>query len=214
MNRAAPFLCLLASCGGIASRVEEVPPELRMPAAVVPPLPDRWPYEVAPGLQEGEWARYREGTSVVRLAVVGKEADGFWIETIVEGEPLQASAALVGPDGAVRRAFYCEVSKDVKSAVLPQPVVQSSGGPAAKFTELSREKGEEKVTVGGRELACRSVRVRFEDLEGRLREETTLWHPDVPRVRAGSEAGGLVRRAGVELIDFGGDAKPVVDRPR
>lgn len=214
MKRAAPFLSLLlASCGGISSRVERVPPELREPAAVVPPLPDRWPHAVLPGLKDGDWARYREGAGVVRLAVAGREGDELWIESIVEGEPAQASAALVAPDGAVRMAFYCEVSREGKTAVSRQPVVQSSAAPPPRLTELSREAGEERVTVGGRELRCRSLRVRLEDLDGRLREETTLWHPDVPRLR-GSEAGGLVRAAGVELLDFGRDAKPAVERPR
>ncbi len=220
MTRGAPALLLLiaGSCGGISSRVEEVPPGLRTAAAVVPPVPDRWPYPVSPGLQEGGWARYREGGGVLKLAVVGKEEDAFWIETILDGDPLQASAALVWPDGTVRKAYYCEVSKEGKTAVSPQAVVQSPGAPAPRFTELSREAGEEKVVVAGRELVCRSERIRLEDLEGRLREETALWHPDVPPVRAGSGKGGLVRRkspeADVELLDFGKDARPVVDRPK
>jgi hypothetical protein len=220
MTRGSPVLLLLiaASCSGVSSRVEEVPPELRTPAAVIPPVSDRWPYPLAPDLSPGAWARYREGGGILKLAVVGKEEDGVWIETILEGDPLQASAALVAPDGAVRKAYYCEVSREGKTGVSPQALVQSPGAPPGSMKERSRETGEEKVAVGGRELVCRLERIRYEDLEGRLLEETVLWHPEVPRVREGSDRGGLVRRkssrADVELLDFGKDARPVVDRPK
>ncbi len=60
--------------------------------------------------------------------------------------------------------------------------------------------------------------MRLEDLEGRLIQELTLWHPDVPPIYAGSDGGGLVRRktgsATLELTGFGTDAKPLLDRPR
>jgi hypothetical protein len=196
----------------VASRVEEVPPELRHPAAVVPPVADRWPYPVE-GLREGDWARHREGQAVVTRSVVGREGDGLWIESILEEEPRQASAVLVAPDGAVRKGYYCEITKGGKTAVSAQPVVQAGAAPAREAA-VSKEAGEETVKVGVRELRCRSLRARFEDLDGRLREETTLFHPDVPRVRGGGEGGGLVRAPGVELLDFGRDAQPVVERPR
>jgi len=198
--------------------VEDVPPGLRTPVAVVPPAADRWPHGPTEGLRPGDWARYREAGLTLTYAAVEREEDALWIETILEGEVRQASAALVGTDGVVRKAFYGEVSKEGKSAVSPQPVVQTSGAPARRWTELSREGGEERIAVGGRALACRSQRVRYEDLEGRLFEEHSLWHPEVPPIRAGSEAGGLVRRKSpkvdLELLDFGKDAKPVVERPR
>ena len=83
---------------------------------------------------------------------------------------------------------------------------------------MSRERGEERCTVAGRELVAEAVRVRYEDAEGRLLEEVSLWSPAVPPVYAGSEKGGLVRRRSgsgtVELMDFGDDAGPLLEIPR
>jgi hypothetical protein len=67
-------------------------------------------------------------------------------------------------------------------------------------------------------MTAHRVSVRYEDLEGRLIREVTLWHKDVPPIYAGTDAGGLVRRATatstVELTGFGGDAKPLLEVPR
>ena len=74
------------------------------------------------------------------------------------------------------------------------------------------------MTVSGRELRARRVSLRFEDLEGRLTRDVTLWHPEVPPLYAGSSDGGLVKRMSgatkVELVAFGSDAKPLLVLPR
>lgn len=204
---------LTASCGGAASVVDEVPPELRKTTAVVPAVGDRHAYADPSAVEPGRWATYREGGRTITLAVVGREAEGTWVEVIEAGETRAASARLVAPDGTVRRAWYQEPG----STAQPQALDQRAAPAAAKSTETSREAGEEKVKVGTRELVARRVRIRSEDLEGRLAEETWWWHPDVPPLYAGGEEGGLLRKVSsagtIELLDFGAGAKPAVDRP-
>jgi len=214
-------ISLCAACAGCfllpgstdPSVVEDVPDHLRKAPPVVPPAPDGHPYGDVSRLRVGQWATYGVGTRTLTLRAVAREADGLWVEEVDEGEPRQVSARLVSPDGAVRKAFYGELHKDgSRSSVHAQPLAQSAppapppaSGPAA----------EERVTVDGRELAARSVRVRTEDLEGKIREQVWLWHPDVPRLYAGSEHGGLVSRKGsgeeVMLRAFGSDAKPLLE---
>jgi hypothetical protein len=210
-------LALLAGCsGGATSREEEVPENLRKVTRVVPTVPDRWPYGDVTKAKVGQWVRYRDGGATFTLAAVGREGDDLWVEKIDEGEARQASARRVGPDGVVKKAFYRDFTKDGASEVVPQTLEQE-GVPRVGPPEGTRATGEEKVQVGGRELVCRLVRTRSEDLEGRLREVTTLWHPDVPPLYAGTADGGLVRRRSgssvVELEGFGTDAKPLVPIP-
>lgn len=214
-----PFLagCLFGS--GESSRVEKVPEDLQRPRVVVPKAPDRHFYGVVSKLKPGQWTTYREGGRTLTLAVVASEGDALWIEVVDEGEPRQVSARLVGPDLVVRKAFYGELWKDGrKSTAEPQPLDQTDAPDASRLSETGRETGEETVTVSGRELRARRVVVRFEDLEGRLTQEVTLWHPDVPPLYAGSGEGGLVRRTSgktrLELVAFGNDARPLLDRPR
>jgi hypothetical protein len=209
--RSAVLIVALAGCGGASSVIEHVPPELGRSVVAVPEAPDRWSGPVQ-GLRPGLWVRYAEAGVQTTLQVVGTDGDSFWIESIVEGEPRAASARLVGPDGAVRKAFYAEVGKDGASRAVVQPLAQAPAPPAPRGSEVSRDVGEEKVKVGARELAAARVRVVREDLEGRRFEETSLWHRDVPPLREGGPQGGLVRRAGVELVDFGDGAKAVVSR--
>ena len=203
-------IVLLTGCGGAGSVLEEVPPDLRRTTSVVPPLADRWPYADPSGVEPGCWAKYREGERTFTLAVAGRAPDGTWMEVVEDGA---ASACLVASDGAVLKAWFQEPGGPARE----QPLDQRAGPAAPKLTEMSREVGEEKVRVGARELAARVVRLRLEDLEGRLVKETWVWHPDVPPLYAGGELGGLVRRetsrGKVELLDFGADAKPRVSRP-
>jgi hypothetical protein len=223
MRRVGPLAVLpfLAGClfgGGHSSRVEVVPEELQHPRIAVPRVPDRHPYGDVSKLRPGAWASYREGGRLLTLAAVGAEGDALWIEIVEDGEPRQVSARLVGPDGVVRKAYYGEVSKDGrKSAVEPQVLEQADGAAPAKLSESGRELGEETVVVGGKELRARRVSVRFEDLEGRLIQEVTLWHKDVPPIYAGTDDGGLVRRKTgstiIELVDFGNDARPLLTIP-
>jgi hypothetical protein len=224
MKRWLPLLVLpaLAGCifgSGASSKVEKVPDELRRPRVVAPRVSDRHLFGEITRLRPGQWASYREGDRLLTLAAVGVAGDRVWIEVIEEGEPRQVSARLVSPDGVVHRAYYGEVYKDgSKSAVEPQILEQDGGVPPARLGETGRETSEETVVVAGRELRAQRVALRFEDLEGRLTQEVTLWHKDVPPVYAGSDAGGLVRRQTgsfrVELTGFGGDARPLLDLPR
>ncbi len=119
----------------------------------------------------------------------------------------------------VHRAYYGEISKDgQKSSVEAQTLEQDGSSPTSRLGELSRETGEEIVVVAGHELKAHRVRVRYEDLEGRLTDEVTLWHKDVPPIYAGTDQGGLVRRQSgttrIELSGFGSDARPLLDIPR
>ncbi len=214
-----PFLpgCFLFPSGA-ASQVKEVPPELKRTRVVAPPVADRHLYGDVTRLEVGQWARYREGEVILTLAAVGKGADGLWIEVIEEGNPRIVSARLVGPGGVVKKAFYGEVAGEAPVTVVPQTLRQRMAPPSPALQEISRETIEEKVTVGARELLVRGIRVRLEDLEGRLLEEVSFWHGEVPPVYAGSDLGGLVRRrAGslrVDLLDFGSDASPLLKVPR
>lgn len=218
----AVLLSCLGGCifgSGEASRVEKVPDEYLHPRMVIPKAPDRHLFGDVTKLKIGDWATYREGGRLLTLAAVADEGDARWIEVIDEGEPRLVSARLVGPDGVVRKAYYGEISKDGrKSAVEPQSLEQSAVVATPRLSETGRETGEETVRVGGRELRARRVALRFEDLEGRLIQEVALWSKDVPKIYAGSDEGGLVRRRSgatqVELTAFGGDARPSIVVPR
>ena len=221
MNRvlAFGFLAALAGCSsGAASKVEKVPEELRRPRVVAPKVPDRNGYGDITKLRPGQWASYKEGERSFTLAAVGMSGDSMWIELIEEGDPRLVSARLVSPDGVVRKAFYGEIAKDgTRSSVEPQTLEQNGTTSAEGLRETSRETDQETVKVAGRELTAQRVSVRYEDLEGRLIREVTLWHKDVPPVYSGSDAGGLVRRtratSTVELTGFGSDAKPLLILP-
>jgi len=201
---------LAAGCGGAASLLEDVPPELRTTRSVVPAVADRWPYADPGDVEAGRWAKYREGDRTFTLAVAARGPEGTWMEVV---EDLGASARLVAADGTVLKAWFQESDGPARE----QPLDQRAEPAAPKRTEASRETAEEKVKVGARELTVRVVRLRLEDLEGRLTRETWAWHPDVPPLYAGGELGGLVRRetarGKVELLDFGSGAKPAVQRP-
>jgi hypothetical protein len=218
------FLILpaLAGCifgSGKSSEATKVPEEMKHARPVAPKLPDRHLYGDVTRLKTGQWAGYREGERAFTLAAVGVAGDRVWIEVIEEGEPRQVSARLVSPDGVIHKAYYGEVSKDgQRSAVEPQTLEQDGTAAPARLGETGRETGEETVQVGGRELKAQRVKVRYEDLEGRLTEETTWWHKDVPPIYAGTDAGGLVRRRSgastIELTGFGNDARPLLEVPR
>ncbi len=224
MRRLVPLaaLPLLAGCifgGGASSRVEKVPEEFRSPRVAVPRAPDRHAYGDVSKVAAGAWVTMREGGRLLTLAAVGAEGDARWIEVIEEGEPRQVSARLVGPDGVVRKAYYGEISRDGrKTPVEPQTLEQSDAGVAPHLSESGRELGEESVVVAGKELHARRVSIRFEDLEGRLTQDVSLWSREVPPIYAGSDDGGLVRRKTgstlVELVDFGSDARPLLSIPR
>lgn len=208
--------CFLLPSGD-SSKVEDVPEPLKRSRVVAPSILDRHLYGDVAKLEVGQWARYREDGTVLTLSVVGKEAEGVWVEVVEEGEPRAVSARLVTPEGIVKKAFYGEISKGSKADAVPQPLRQWMA-PAAALRETSRESSEEAYSVGGRALSARKLRVRFEDDEGRLVEEESLWHPEVPPLYAGSEAGGLLRRRSgarqVELLDFGTGARPLLEIPR
>lgn len=217
MRVRAVLLLVAAGCSsGPASTSIPIPEHLREIVRVVPSVPDRHPYGEASAAKAGQWVRYREGSRIFTLAAVGHEGDDTWIEVIEEGELRQASARLVARDGSVKKAFYCEISADGPSRTVAQTLEQALPR-RARSSEGTRETGEEKIKVGDRELATKRVRIRSEDLEGRLSEEVTLWHPDVPSLYAGSAEGGLVRRASgaslLQLEAFGTEARALVAIP-
>jgi hypothetical protein len=208
----------VSGCGGHASRIEKVPEEFLRPKIAAPKVTDRHPYGDVTKVRPGQWATYKEGERTLTVAAVGSAGDSVWVEVIDESEPRAVSARLVAPDGVVRKAYYGEISKNgVKSSIEAQALEQdASTGSGAK--ESGRETDDETVTVAGRDLKCKRVSVRFEDLEGRLLREITLWHKEVPPVYAGCEEGGLVKRttstSTVVLVAFGDDAKPLLDLPQ
>ncbi len=211
------LMLVVAGCGGgPASTSIPIPEHLREIVRVVPAVPDRHPYGDAAAAKAGQWVRYREGSRTFTLAAGGREGDAAWIEVIEEGELRQASARLVAPDGSVKKAYYCEISAAGPSKTVAQTLEQVPPR-RARPSDGTRETGEEKLKVGDRELTAKRVRVRSEDLEGRLSEELTHWHPDVPALYAGGTDGGLVRRASgaslLQLEAFGTDARPVVAIP-
>lgn len=200
---------------GERSRVEKIPPAA--PPLVVPSVPDRYPYADPSELQVGVWARYREGDRVIRLSVVARDASGTWVEEAEEGDPQRVSAQLVTPDGVLKEAYYREIAKGGASAIEPQELRQWTP-PASGLTVTSRESGTAVYRLEGRELEVKTVKVVREDLAGRLQEETTAWHADVPPLYDGSKEGGLVRKQTpklvVELLAFGTGAKRLVEPPK
>jgi len=223
--RVLPLLLIAILCsgtpgcgGGHASRIEKVPEGMMKPRIAAPKVTDRHPFGDITKLRPGQWATYKEGERTFTIAAVAAAGDALWVEVIEESDPRAVSARLVSPDGVVRKAYYGEVSKTgAKSTVEPQTLEQDAST-ASGAKESTREVDEETVTVAGKELKCRRVSLRFEDLEGRLTREVTLWHKDVPPVYAGSEDGGLVKKATststVVLVGFGADAKPLLDLPK
>jgi hypothetical protein len=219
MKRIVPILVLMAGCGtGDKSRVEKVPETFRRPRVVAPRVTDRNPFGDISKVRPGQWASYKEGERTFTVAAVAAAGDALWIEHIEEGDPRLITARLVGPDGVVRRAFYGEIGKDGGSSTVESITLEQDGSTGIGAKESSRETDEETIAVAGRELKARRVSVRFEDLEGRLTREVTLWHKDVPPVYAGSGDGGLVRRttatSTVILAGFGSDARPLLELPR
>src|SRR6185436_14039600 len=213
-----PLILLLAGCPGHASRIEKVPEGMNRPRVAAPKVTDRHPYGDITKVRPGQYATYKEGERTFTVAAVAAAGDSLWVEVIEENDPRVVSARLVSPDGVVRKAYYGEISKSgAKSTVEPQTLEQDASTPSGA-KESSREVDEEAVTVAGKELKCRRVSIRFEDLEGRLTREVTLWNKDVPPVYAGSEDGGLVKRttatSTVILVGFGTDAKPLLDLPK
>lgn len=221
MRKLLPVLALAAlSCcgGGESSRVEKVPEEIRKPRVVAPRVPDRHPFGDVTKVKPGQWATYKDGERTFTVAAVAAAGDSTWIELIEEGDPRVVSARLVRADGVVQKAWYGEISKSgVKSSVEAQTLEQDASTPG-NGKEASREVDEETITIAGKELKCRRVSLRFEDLEGRLTRDVTLWSKEVPPVYAGSEDGGLVRRttatSTVILVGYGTDAKPLLDPPK
>jgi len=210
------LISVLAGCGGgELSRVVDVPVELRQVTRVIPAVPDRHPYGDVSKLKIGQWARYADGARTFTLAVVAKEGDDSWIEVIEEGETREASARLVTPEGAVKKALFREITKEGASDVVAQPLEQAARRPLHPAVEGSREGETVTVRLGGKELACRQMLVWWTtDSDGRRQTESLLWHPEVPPVYEGSELGGLVLRKSaartVELLAFGTDARPLV----
>lgn len=210
--------CFLLGTGS-SSQVREVPEEIKRSRPFVPPVLDRHLYGDAARLQVGQWARYREPDRIVRLAAVARDGEGTWIEEIEEGDVEKVSARLVTPQGAVVKAFYQEISPQGRTAAEPQAIQQYAPPPAPAGVVISTDTGRAAVRVGGRELQAQTVTVRREAPDGRLEEEATFWHPEVPPLYAGSAAGGLVRKESsgkllIELLSFGSDAKPLVKPPR
>jgi hypothetical protein len=211
--RALPLL-LLSGCfwrGGEASRVEEVGDELRRSAPVLSSAPDRHPYADPFSSPLGSWARYREGARELTIAVTGEEDGARRVEVVEEGEPRLVSVRLVGRDGVVRRAW----SGTPGGPAVEQPLQQSSPGAAPPPTGVL-ERGPQRL--GDRMLPCTIQRMRTEDLEGRVHEETWVWSAEAPPLYAAGPYGGLVRRRGrgadVDLLRFGDGATPSIPPPR
>lgn len=215
---AAPALagCFLLPSGE-RSQVGDVPGELCHFRFVPSAVPDRHLYGAVGAVKVGQWATYRENGRTVTVAAVARVPEGTWIEVIEEGEVRQASALLVAPDGAVRKAFYQEIGREGKSGVEPQALEQWTAR-ASSGTAPSMESSEEAHRVLGKDLKVRAVKVSWESLDGRLLTEASLWHRDVPAVYASLEGAGLIRKQSaeqaVELVGYGADAKPLVEIPK
>lgn len=195
--------------GGQASRVEDLAANSGRLSAALASVPDRHRFGDPAGYRPGQWASYREGSRTLTLAVTGEEAGALWVEVIEEGEPRLVSARLTTRSGVVLRAFGGEAG----GAGSPQRLIQAV--PPAARGEGTETVKDGIVTVDGRPLECRTLTRRTEDLEGRVREDVSVWSPAVPPLYAGSVHGGLVRRGtAVELLKFGADARPSLEIPK
>jgi hypothetical protein len=210
--------CFLFSSGP-SSSTGDTPDELKKTRLDVPASVDVHVYGDVAEVRPGEWARYRitdQGQPYeITMGVAGAEGEGVWIEIVSEEETRKATARLVGPDGMITKALYREIPKNgAATAVHDQPLKQYTESAAPVTSERSRTSDPKTFTVGSRSISGVEVKVVYEDMSGRRSEEEWAWSPDVPKLYAGSEQGGLVRRRvgpqTVELLDFGTDYRPVV----
>lgn len=213
----APFMagCFLFSSGP-SSSTGDTPEDMKKTRMDVPASVDFHEYGGVAELEPGEWARYRvDGSYEITMGVAGVEGDHVWIEIVSEEETRKASARLIAPDGTITKALYREIPKNgAASAVHEQPLKQFVEDTTPAMAERARAKEPKTLTVGTRSISAVEVKVVFEDMSGRRAEEEWVWSPEVPKLYAGGDDGGLVRKkAGdksVELVDFGTGYKAVV----
>ncbi len=212
-------LFALAGCsfapGSRSGRVEGRPPA----AAHIPTVADRHEFAAVDRLEAGRWARYRVARDGTDYEITLGVAAPGWIEVVEEGDPRRASLRHVTADGRVEKALFREApSKGDPSAVVRQTIVQADA-PARGEPPQSTTATPGQDNSIGRELAVTTVTLLFRDEElGREYREELVWCRDVPSLFAGSEHGGLVRRAApsgkVQLVDFGTGYTPVIDVPK
>ncbi len=221
------FLPLLAGCGifssGPSSKTGDTPEHLRMVQIKVPVTYDVYPYGDASAVHPGQWARFRvteRGSAYeITLAAGAREGEGTWMEVIEEDEVRRVSARLVSADGTVLKAFYREMPRNgAASPVLPQEITQRADPQRPRMMERSRVVEKRDYQAGGRTIPTSSVKIEYEDINGRVRAEEWGWSKEVPPLFDGSEDGGLVRKRietqTVELLEVGDGHKPLVEIPR
>ena len=223
MKRFSPILLALAAACGTGSRVEEVPPELRVYRPSVPPLAGRHGSSRLNLVAPGTWVRYRisgGGESIVTLGAVRAEPAALWVEAVEEGDPKKASLRRITFDGTVTSARFREFpASGPPSEIADQPVSNGSDEvpfrvPPAEETSATRD-----LAVGEKTVAATVFKRLFrDDSVGREFEENEAWSHDVPplleALELSGKTAGLVyrksRSGSVELVDWGTGYSPLI----
>lgn len=190
------------------SYVSDVPEELKATRVHIPAVEDTYTCADPTPLDPGVWATYQVGDRTMTLAVAGEDTEGTWIEVVDEGTPRTVSGRLVLVDGRISRALYRELPSET---IYTQPLSQTPAMVQRKEREVFKEQSELRTKIEDREILATVRVVRLEDLDGRRREEQSVWSLDVPALYAGSDLGGLIHRGEVRLLRFGTDWTRLID---
>ena len=183
----------------------------------IPPLYDKYTYGDVKSYNVGEWVLYKitsagDETSDLKISVVAKEGNNFWIE--VSGNGLQGvSRQFVTPECNIKKAFYSENNKPPVEQTIEHYVDTPSEWPKMKDKKVGRQVMEFKVG----KFDTIVTKTTFIDEDGRLTEETKYTSSDIPKlysnglIMLNGAAGAKVKH--IELISFGKDAKPTIQIP-
>jgi len=225
MIRFSPVLLVFVSgCAGCgtASRLENVPAELKVYRPSVPPLADRHTSSRLAGIAPGTWLRYRFASNgsetLVTFGVVKAEADALWVEVVEEGDPKKASLRRITFDGDVTAARVREFpSSGPPSEIADQPVTPapSAGFGPGQPTRIART--ETTLKAGSKEFPATVLKMLYRDeAVGREHEDEAAWSAAVPTLLEDSEWGGLVYRKtpseSVTLVDWGDGYKALIQQ--
>jgi hypothetical protein len=215
MMRYAGALLMLSGCCLFNPSFKE-PPKPGETVEAVPPATDRFAWGDLSKAKQGEWVAYKDkdGTKLVLRVLSTQGAVRVELE---HGKELTLQK--VRPPDKVLESYVW------KGGPRKQTLEQAPAGAGEDRSLEDPVEGSSTMTVGGRALKVQTLTRTFVDTEGLVHEQFYAFSEEVPRIvtRVGDaridsrSRGGLVRiktaDRDLELVDFGGDAKPSVEWP-